>query len=82
MKKLVMVTMMFLMAFGVFNLQSNPVLAAEHGGQTIKDTAGGSTFQGTKDDATDLKKAADMVRPTDPQLANRLEKMAQEQCGL
>ncbi len=84
--------MMFLAALSVLALPANVVLAGEHGGtavqgqehggQTVTSDTGETTFQGTKDDAADIKKAADMVRGTDPELASRLEKMAQEQCGL
>jgi len=82
MKKLALITMVFLMAFGVFAMQAGPVLAGEHGGSTISQPSGGTILQGTQDDAADLKKAAGIVRATDPTLAKRLEKMAQEQCGL
>ena len=81
MKKLTMI-MVFLMTFGVLALGTGPVMANEHGGSTISDSDGGTTVQGTKDDAADLKKAANIVRATDPDLAKRLEKMAQEQCGI
>ena len=88
MKKIMWGVAVWMFGFSLFAL--NPVMAGEHGGstmqehggKTMKEASGGTTLQGTKDDAADLKKAADIVRATDPDLAKRLEKMAQEQCGI
>ncbi|OIO38215.1 MAG: hypothetical protein AUJ71_03680 [Candidatus Omnitrophica bacterium CG1_02_49_16] len=81
MKKLALVTMVFLMAIGIFGLQTGPVLAGEHGGSTMK-TDSGSVLQGTKDDAATLKEAAALIKSSNPDLAKKLEKMAQAQCGI
>ncbi len=89
MKKLALVTMVFLTAFGVFAMQAGPVLAGEHGGSTMKEHGGstvqadgGSVLRGTKDDAATLKEAAALIKSSNPALAKKLEKMAQTQCGL
>ncbi len=81
MKKLTFVTMAFLMALGVFGLQAGPALAGEHGGSTMK-TDSGSVLKGTKDDAATLKEAAAVLKSSNPDLAQKLEKMAQAQCGI
>ena len=81
MKNLTLIPMVFLMTFGVFALQAGPVLANEHGGSTIQES-GGTVLKGTKDDAATLKEAAAALRSSNPKLANKLEKMAQGQCGL
>ena len=81
MKKLALVTMVFLMAVGIFGLQAGPVFAGEHGGSTMK-TDSGSVLMGTKDDAATLKEAAALIKSSNPDLAKKLEKMAQKQCGI
>ena len=81
MKKLTLTTMMFLMALGVFALQTGPVLAGEHGGSTIQEH-GGTVLKGTKDDAATLNEAAALLKSSHPELARKLEKMAQGQCSL
>ncbi len=81
MKKLVPITMVFLMVFGVFTLKTGSVFTAEHGGSTIQEN-GGTVLKGTKDDAATLKEAAALVKSSNPELAKKLEKMAQEQCSL
>ncbi len=82
MKKLALIMMVFLMAFVVFALQTGPVLAGEHGGSTIREESGGTVFQGTKDDAATLNEAAALLKSSNPALAQKLKKMAQEQCSL
>lgn len=74
--------MMLLMALGIFTLPTNPVFSGEHGGSTIKEESGGTTLQGTKDDAATLKEAAAELKWSNPALAAKLEKMATEQCAI
>ncbi len=81
MKKLALIAMVFLMAFGVFTLDSGSVFAGEHGGSTIRENSG-TVLKGTKDDAATLKEAAALVKSSNPELAKKLEKMAQEQCSI
>lgn len=82
MKKLTLITMMLLMTLGIFALQTSPIFAGEHGGSTITEESGGTTFQGTKDDAPTLREAAAELKSSNPELAKKLEKMAEEQCGI
>ena len=82
MKKLAIVVMMFLMIFGGFTLPTSHVWAGEHGGSTIREAGGGSVLKGTPDDAATLNEAAAALKSSNPELAKKLEKMAQEQCGI
>ena len=81
MKKIGLITIAFLMVFGVFTLQTGPVFANEHGGSTIQEH-GGTVLKGTKDDAATLKEAAALLKPSNPELAKKLEKMSEQQCGI
>ena len=81
MKKLGLITMVFLMVFGVFTLQTGPVFSSEHGGSTSREN-GRTVLKGTKDDAATLKEAAAALKSSNPELAKKLEKMSREQCGI
>ena len=80
MNKRLFMTMGFVMVFGVFVFQANPVLAMEHGGMTMSDDMKSDVT--SSDDAATLKDAAAALKSSNPELAKKLEKMASKQCGI
>lgn len=84
MRKTALSAMMFLVALGVFALPANVVLAEEHGGSAMQGQEhGGGEMAVTEEaamsaDAATLKEAAGLLKESNPELAAKLEKMAEK----